>query len=432
MTSAPGPAASDEAVRRGPSIAASIAAVLAVAVIVFAAAVLRQTGIPKIETLWAEDGAVFLQCAYEQGPLGCLGPYQGYFQLVPRLIAGLAGMVPPEAGPPTVAILAALVAAGSAAVAARAIIDVTSSPLAGLLGGIGLGLVWQAGREVLGNASNVHWVLLCAATIAVVCSWLGARISLWTLALVALAGLTSPFAPLIAALAVGSVALRRPRAWPLVLVAGGTALAQVVVELTSPRTVPPGEAITVGTVLKFLRDEVIGHGFFGDVPMPAGLIVPALIVVALAGVAIIERDRRIAVRISIVVATLVVTGLAVCVASIIFNRGTNPRYAFLPTSLMVAALAVAGGLLAGVLGRRSPTAGRWAPMLLPLIVAVVGVGFALSFRLEARASTGPDVPAEIHAIGACPAGSSATVIISPLRATNPWLMKIPCSRMAPP
>jgi hypothetical protein len=275
-------------------------------------------------------------------------------------------------------------------------------------------------------------VLLCAATIAIVCSWLGARISLWTIGLVALTGLTSAFAPLIAVLAAGSVALHRPRARPLVLVAGGTALAQLIAELTSPRTVPPAEAVTVGAVLRFLRDEVIGRGFFGDVPMPAGLIVPVLIVGALVGVAFVERDRRFAIRVVIVVGTLVVTGLVLCVASIILNRATNPRYAYLPTSMMVAALAVAGGLLAGALGRRSPTAGRWAPLLLPLIVAVVGVGFTLSFRLEARASTGPDVPAEIRAVAACPAGSSATIIISPMRATNPWLMKIPCSRLVAP
>jgi hypothetical protein len=407
-------------------------AVLAVAAIVFAATVLRQTGIPKIETLWAEDGAVFLQCDYEQGLLGCLGPYQGYLHLVPRLIGAAAGIVPPEAAPGTMAILAALVAAVAAAVAARAIIDGTSSSLAGLLGGIGLGLVWQAGREVLGNATNVHWVLLCAATIAIVCSWLGARISLWTIGLVALTGLTSAFAPLIAVLAAAAVALHRPRARPLLLVASGTAFIQLIVELTSPRAVSPADAVTLGAVLRFLRDEVIGRGFFGDVPMPAGLVVPVLIVVALAGVALVERDRRLAIRAVIAVGALVVTGLALCVASIILNRVMNPRYAYLPTSMMVAALALAGGLLAGALRRRSPTVGRWAPMLLPLIVAVVGVGFALSFRLEARASTGPDVPVEIRALIGCPAGSSATIIISPMRATNPWLMKIPCSRLVAP
>src|SRR5688572_18619649 len=77
--------------RAGVTDARTTVAIVAGAVIVFAAALFRQVGVPKIATVWAEDGAVFLQCAYDDGPLGCVArPYQGYFHLVPRAIAAVA------------------------------------------------------------------------------------------------------------------------------------------------------------------------------------------------------------------------------------------------------------------------------------------------------------------------------------------------------
>jgi hypothetical protein len=413
----------------------SVAATVASAAVVFAAALLRQAGIPKIETLWAEDGTVFLQCAYDHGPLGCVGQaYQGYLHLVPRIIAAAATAVPPTAVAATIAILAALFAAGAATIAGRSIADATSSQLAGFLGAVGLGLVWQAGREILGNAANLHWVLFGSATIAIVCSWLGARISPWTIGLAAITGLTSAFSPLIAIFSAGAVVMRRPRALRLFIVSTCAAIVQAGVELTSHRETPAVPGVPADRLLVFFRDDVIRHGFFGQVPMPAGLVVPVLAVLALAGVAFAHRDRRVVViGVAFGVAALVATGIALPVVSIVLNRAANPRYAYLPDSMMVAALAVVGGFLAAGLARGSPPSRSCARLVMPSLVAVVGVGFALSFRLETRASGGPDVPVEIRAAAAtCVSGGFATIFISPRPATDSWAVAIPCTRLVEP
>jgi hypothetical protein len=420
--------------RRLAAVTPSVAAAALAAIIVFAAALIRQVGVPKVETLWAEDGAVFLQCAYDHEPLSCVAQsYQGYIHLVPRLVAAIASAVPPAAAPATFAILAALAAAGAAAIAARSIAEATSSPLAGLLGGAGLGLVWQAGREILGNAANVHWVLFGVTIIAIVCSWLGARISPWAIGMAGITGLTSAFSPLLALLSLGAVVTRRPRALLLFIVSTCSAIVQATVELTSHRVVPTGPTLTASQVIGFFKDEVFRHGFFGEVPLPPDLVVPVLVAVTLAGVMFVEPDRKVAVRVALAVGVLVATGVGICAVSLVLNRSLNLRYAYFPAAMMVAALAVAGGSVARGLGRGSARARRWEPIAMPSIIVLVGIGFALSFRLQARASNGPDVAAEIPAAAAgCAGGSVVMILISPRPASDDWTVTIPCSRLAMP
>ncbi len=401
-------------------------------VIVFAAALWRQVGVPKVATMWAEDGRIFLQCVYDQGAVGCVGQaYQGYLHLSPRVIAAIAGSLPPDLASAAFGILAGLVAAAAAFVAGRAIAGATASPLAGLLGAIGLGLVWQAGREVLGNSANLHWVLFAASSIAIVSSWLGARISRGTLALVLVTGLTSAFAPLVALLAVGSVIARRPRARLLLALAGGTAIIQVLVELTSQRVTGTGPAITLRAIARFFRTEVFERGFYGPGSPLANVLVPLAAVAAIIAIGWLIADRRIVVKAVVGATALVGTGVLLCAASIILNNDLNPRYAYLPATMIVAALALSAGYLSEGLGSGSARMQRAAPFLMPVIVIVVGAAFLASFRLQARASLGPDLPAEIDAIGSasCPGGGSVSVAISPTATRTHWFLKIPCDRL---
>jgi hypothetical protein len=430
MTPARAPDGGDAGSWPPPALLAAIGA----AIVVLGAALLRQAGVPKIDTLWAEDGAVFLRCAYLPDSVGCFGQaYQGYLHVVPRLIAALAAAVPPSAVAATTGLLAALAAAAGAAVAAWSITDATGSRLAGLLGGAALGLVWQAGREVLGNAANVHWVLLAATTVSIVCVWLGGRITRATIVLAVatcLSSAVSPFVPVAAAVA---LPLRRPRAGTLLIASGIAAVIQVAVELTSSRDLPAGEPIALGELAGFVRREVIRTGFFGDVPLAVGLAVPLLLVAAVIGVAIVAADRRVALAVLLGTGAIVGVGLGICVASIVVNRALNPRYAYLPAALVVAALAVAAGFLARELGRSTPRAQRLAPLVMAGLVVFLGVGFAVSFRLEARASTGPNVPEQItDAAIRCTAGGFATILISPRPASNEWILTVPCSRLVTP
>src|ERR671918_639781 len=70
----------------------------------------RQAGAPAVDTMWAEDGEVFLSGALRRGVLVPLvSPYAGYLNAVPRLAAGLVSIAP-------LGLAAVLFATGSAAV----------------------------------------------------------------------------------------------------------------------------------------------------------------------------------------------------------------------------------------------------------------------------------------------------------------------------
>ena len=149
---------------------------LAVLGLALMATLLRQEGVPKWRTIWAEDGAVFAACAYERPFFDCLlEPYAGYLHVAPRVAAAVAVAASgePEELPLRLAFLAGLLAACAAMLVALAVFDVTGSMLAGLLAGAGLVLIDPAGVEVLGNLANAHWILLTASVVVVACMWLG-------------------------------------------------------------------------------------------------------------------------------------------------------------------------------------------------------------------------------------------------------------------
>jgi len=420
---------------RPPSRAMAVA-VVAAALFVLLAALVRQTGVPKVNTVWAEDGTVFLDCAYQRTALECVAmPYQGYLHLVPRLGAELAAFVPPEQASLVLALVAALTAAGAGALTARAVGSATGSPLAGVIAGAGLGLVWQAGREVLGNLANVHWVLLTAALVVLACAWIGLSLDRYDAGLVAIAGFSSALAPILVILAIPSVVLGRPGARLVLVLAVTVGLAQLAAELGTPREASGLIPLGLSNVMTAFGDIVIGDGFFGNLRTPPGWTVPAAIVVVTLLTAIGSRaDWRIAARGIAVVAALVALGLVTFGASIVLNRAANPRYAYVPTAISIAALAVGSGLAARALatnGQVGTIRRRLAMLLVPSVALFLAFGFGRSFRLEARASNGPDVPQELNAaaVQCVAATESISIPISPRPASSDWTLTVPCGRL---
>jgi hypothetical protein len=121
--------------------------------------------------VWAEDGAVFLTQRLAEGPFATwFSPYDGYLHLVPRILADLVvAVLPLEWFGVGIGVGTCLVAGGVGAfvfVASRDV--VTAVPgrfglsarfvLAGLVV-----LVPTVSFEVLGNAANLHWLLLWLA-----------------------------------------------------------------------------------------------------------------------------------------------------------------------------------------------------------------------------------------------------------------------------
>ncbi len=220
-----------------------VTALLSVAALFGGAAALltRQVGLPSAQTVWAEDGAVFLSQQYLPHPRGglFLHPYNGYMHLVPRLLARLTVTAPIADAAFVLAAGAALVVAAVALLVfhgARA--HVPSVP-ARLLLALAVVALPMGNFEVLTNVANLQWYLLFAMFWVLLWrprGWAGTAVSAAT---ALLATMTSPLTLLLLPL----VALR---AWRLpglrervVVLAWAAGLAvQLAVVLRTTR--PPG------------------------------------------------------------------------------------------------------------------------------------------------------------------------------------------------
>jgi hypothetical protein len=435
---------------QGPTLN-TLAGVVAAGVVIIATLARQQT-IPKHRTIWAEDGVQFIGCAYSGASrLRCLTtPYGGFLLTVPRLGAMVAASA---ASPRDLSIalttVAAAVAALCAFVVARAIAHVTGSAIGGLIGGAALALVFQAGREVIGNLTNLHWVLLTTGIVLVVTVWLHHRPSALDILVVVLGALSTALAPILPVLAAVGWALRRPRARLMFWLTMAAAALQVAVSVASPRIQARAPAVEFSYVLRSYETEVLGRGPFGGLDVPPDWTVTAgtLTVLMLLIIAwVVGWFRGIgaapplragsapppsSLLAASAVATFLVTGAFVFATSVLVNHWYNPRYSYVPSALMVEALMTGAALL-----QRVPPSDACGPgprlrslsrLVVPVVALLLAAGFARSFALRARASDGPDYAAGYEREHRkCATGSSAiTIPISPRK----WALTIPCSRV---
>ena len=124
---------------------------------------LRQPGIQSWNSIWQEDGGIFLTDALDMPFLETLvSPYNGYLHLIARLIAGVAVIFPIDD--------AALVLSLGSAITVTAIAfyvyftsrRVFATRWASLLAGTVVVLLPAAGYETNANVANLHWYLIYA------------------------------------------------------------------------------------------------------------------------------------------------------------------------------------------------------------------------------------------------------------------------------
>jgi hypothetical protein len=138
-----------------------VASLLAIAVVVQLARI-GWTG--SLDTLWAEDGAIYLEGALTEGFFGAItSEYNGYLVLVPRLIAEVGSALPLDDAPAAMAIVSAVFVAlcGFAVWHASAGL-ITSRLLRGALAGLTV-FTAVGGVETVVSAANVPWFMLVAA-----------------------------------------------------------------------------------------------------------------------------------------------------------------------------------------------------------------------------------------------------------------------------
>jgi hypothetical protein len=376
------------------------------------ATLLRQEGVPKWRTIWAEDGTVFASCAYERPLSDCLlEPYAGYLHVVPRVAAAIAASGDEAGLPLRLAFLAGLIAGAAAILVALAVLDVTRSMPAGILAGAGLVLIDPAGVEVLGNLANLHWVLLAASVVVVVCMWLGRAPSVADLALLVATALSSPVGALVLVpMAVVAVASGSPSGRMTLIVIAVASVVQIGAMVTQQRIESPGPTPTPRSMLGWVKDALVDSGWFGNRYPIANVAAIAAAVATLCVLALRRQTKP-----ALAIAALGVVGLTILLARLYLAHASSSRYAYVAVALSVCAVALGSGLLA------SRVDGRRRTFLMAAMLVLVGAGFTMSFRVPAYASTGPDVVQQLDGMR-CATGTRIVVEISP----RAWHMSIPC------
>lgn len=126
-----------------------------------ALSLLRQVGAGALDTVYAEDGTVFLADAYSKSTLDAIAtPYAGYLHVVPRLLAELVSTLPVSAAAAGLAVCAALVTGLLALVVYYASGTALTSPWARVLASAVVVLVPVGQEEIPNSIANLHWPML--------------------------------------------------------------------------------------------------------------------------------------------------------------------------------------------------------------------------------------------------------------------------------
>ena len=392
------PAPAEPPPRAARSRWALVLAEVAVVALGAVAMLARYSGRPAWDSVWAEDPGIYLPQALAH-PWQLLQSYGGYLQLVPRVIAQGAALVPIRRASVVFAVSGALIASACGLFTYHASAGHVSSRWLRVLLGLSVVLLPVAQLEIADNGVNSIWYLLAALFWAAL--WRPrTRAGAAAAAIVAFAAASSTslallYAPLFAARALAVP--RRPREHAATAGWALGSLLQVLVIVTShlSRFSPhnPVNAVlyyghevllpALGWHLSWhLRDLV---GLTAATALMGGLILGVL------AWAVVTQPGRCRVFVIAAVATgLLFTAFTSAFAwggpgqrvTILYEHGA--RYATVPILLLDAALIVAADAYAR----------RWWPRpkaiaAVAALVAVLAAGWATDFRYPVRRQTGP-------------------------------------------
>jgi hypothetical protein len=384
-----------------------------------------------LDTLWAEDGALFLRDALERGTAETLSrPYSGYLhaypravtELVTRLPLGWAGVLFSLAG-------AAVFGLGAWAVWTLGAGHLPSPWLRGCLAGAVV-LLPAGALEAADNVANSHFALMFASFWALLARRPGTGRQVVPTLIVVLAALSDPLSVLLLPLAIGRLVAVRGLRDRVVPAAYALALAvQLGVALGAERTTgsrAPVPDILYAYVLRVVVTSVVGlraaarlvtAGGPGVVVAVAGVVL--LVVVA----GVVLPGRRLA------VAAAALASLAFYVAACLFALGhryppggadlvDGSRYTIVPGLLLLSALA----LTAQTTAERLP---RLRPALVGAAVVPLLLFLALDFRSGIRGDT-PSWSRQVEqAVRACHDSTGDQVLtIAP---GNGWQVPVSCA-----
>ena len=401
----------------------------------------RQRGIPVWNSLWAEDGRVFLTGAIQNFRGTFFEESGGYLHVVPRVIAGIVALFPVKDAAAVMAIGAAAAIALIAGFVYFASSEVLESRAARLGLAAAVLLVPVPGPELLANTTNLHFYLLFACFWALL--WqsergvaFGSRIIV-----VAATALSDPLSALFLPLAiVAPIARRSVRA----LVVSGVLLAALAVQfaIISGGARPERNwGFRLGALpeifsLRVAGGLLVGDRFLGDVWAAYGRLFAygALLIVILVIAALLLRtDRRTA---AFALIAFGYTGLFFCVQLVGRGTGgmdpdlhgarlTGARYTLLPFLLMTTVILA---LVDRVREHRSSGGRAWVRRAALLWLVLL---LAVNYSVTSDRSRGPRWDRELmDARTTCATTHkvSARVLLAP-SPPRVWFATIPCKRI---
>ena len=421
-------------------LAGAVAALVALATVLQVA---REAAVSAWDTVWAEDGSVFLADALNHSFFSTLfEPHGGYLHVVPRLIAELAAILPLELAAPTFNVVSALIVsllAAFAYVASGSKLQARSSRLAlSML----VALLPAAGSELLGNAANLHFYLIFA------CFWaflwrsetrgaLGARV-----AVVVATTLSDPLAVLLAPLAVADVFGRRSRralVVPGAFVLGLALQLAAIAASESPERLTrfdPADLVPL-FALRVAASLAVGDRFIDDFwfAYGRGFSYGVLVLVAaalVAGMARSPRRTRLFAAVCVAYSVLFFIVFLVGRGSAGMRPGTDEatwhlagaRFTYAPI------LFLATAFLAMLDARVRTVAGARRALLSTVVVGAVTVLVAANFSFRSERSLGPTWSSELSAARDACAGREPQVRLRVAPAPFGFGLTVACKRVA--
>lgn len=123
----------------------------------------RQPGVASWNTVWQEDGSIFLSDAmYQSFPRALVHSYNAYLHVVPRILAAVAAVLPLERAALVLAVSSALVVALLSVYVYFASAALLRSEWARVLLAVMFVLLPATAYETTANLANLHWYLLFA------------------------------------------------------------------------------------------------------------------------------------------------------------------------------------------------------------------------------------------------------------------------------
>ncbi|MET7424111.1 hypothetical protein [Dactylosporangium sp. NPDC005555] len=380
------------------------------------ASILRQPGPGALDTIWAEDGEIFLTQAVRDGAGAFTTSYAGYYHLVARLVAGVAALVPPAQAAAALAIGAALVTTVFAIAAYGLSGEYIGSVVGRLVVSVPVAVLPMAQGDVLNSPANLHWTGLYVLFWFLLCrpaSTAGKVLACAGIVLVVGSDiLTGVYLPLVAFV----LWFHRDRYAVVKAVAFVVPLAVQVLGLLTGASEREGLApdpvrAVTGFVLRAVPTALFGERWVGQTVSTRSLLFAALAWLLLGAVLVLGLRKVVRPRWTLVIAAGVHSAL-VYVAPVALSGIATPRYNVAPALLVLVTLVA---LLNDVIGVR-------------VLAALLLVVCAVNFRVDNARADGPDWHTGLRgAEAACAADPAGTVSVevTPLAAPG-WHVALPC------